>query len=114
MKRLLGLKGEDIATDFLKKKGHKILARNYKTPVGEADIITKDKDTIVFIEVKARSNDAFGQPFESVDYRKQERLKKIALYYLKHNNIESSVRFDVISILSRNGRDEINHIVEAF
>lgn len=114
MRNILGLKGEDIAIKFLRKKGHKILFRNYKTPLGEADIITKDNETIVFVEVKTRSNESFGQPFESVDYRKQERLKKIALYYLKQNGMESPVRFDVISILSRNGKDEINHIVEAF
>ncbi len=114
MRNILGSKGEDIAIKFLSKKGHKILFRNYKTPLGEVDIITKDNETIVFVEVKTRSNESFGQPFESVDYRKQERLKRIALYYLKQNRIESPIRFDVISILLRNGKNEINHIVEAF
>ncbi len=110
----LGSIGEDIAANYLKKKGYKILHRNYKTPLGEADIIVKDKDTIVFVEVKARSSGAFGQPFEAVDYRKQEKLKKIALYYLKHNRIESPVRFDVVSIISRDKNAEVNHIAEAF
>ncbi len=110
----LGSTGEDIAANYLKKKGYKILHRNYKTPLGEADIIVKDKDTIVFVEVKARSSGAFGQPFEAVDYRKQEKLKKIALYYLKHNRIESPVRFDVVSIISRDKNAEVNHIAEAF
>lgn len=112
--KTLGSTGEDIAANYLKKKGYKILHRNYKTPLGEADIIVKDKDTIVFVEVKARSSDAFGQPFEAVDYRKQEKLKKIALYYLKHNKIESPVRFDVVSIISRDKNAEVNHIAEAF
>ncbi|MCL4456723.1 MAG: YraN family protein [Nitrospirae bacterium] len=114
MMKTLGSKGEDIAADFLKKKGYKIIRRNYKTPLGEADIIVKDNNTIVFVEVKARTSDAFGQPFEAVNYRKQEKFKKIALYYLKHNKIELSVRFDVVSILSKDGKAEVNHIMEAF
>jgi putative endonuclease len=114
MIRVFGSKGEDIAAEFLKQKGYKILKRNYTTPLGEADIIAKDNNTIVFVEVKARSNDTYGQPFEAVDYRKQEKLKKIALYYLKHSNIELPVRFDVISIISKNGKNEVNHIAEAF
>lgn len=109
-----GNKGEDIAADYLKKKGYTILHRNYNTPLGEADIVAKDKNIIVFVEVKARSSDAFGQPFEAVNHRKQEKLKKIALYYLKHNKIELPVRFDIVSIISRNGKAEVNHIPEAF
>lgn len=113
--KTFGSKGEDIAADFLKGKGYKILYRNYKTPLGEADIVARNGDTIIFIEVKARSTDSFGQPFEAVNFRKQEKLKRIALYYLKHNNrIESPVRFDVISILSKDGKAEVNHIKEAF
>lgn len=112
--KALGSKGEDIAVNFLKQKGYKTLHRNYKTPLGEVDVIVKDNDTIVFVEVKARSSDAFGQPFEAVDYRKQQKLKKIALYYLKQNKIESSIRFDVVSIISKDGKAEVNHIVEAF
>lgn len=112
--RSFGNKGEDIAVDYLKKKGYTVLHRNYNTPLGEADIVAKDKNIIVFVEVKTRSSDAFGQPFEAVNYKKQEKLKKIALYYLKHNKIESPVRFDIVSIISRNGKAEINHILEAF
>ncbi|MBI5213025.1 MAG: YraN family protein [Nitrospirae bacterium] len=112
--KTFGNEGEDIAADFLKKKGYKIIQRNYKTPLGEADIIVKDNNTIVFVEVKARTGDAFGQPFEAVNYRKQEKFKKIALYYLKHNKSEMPVRFDVVSILSKKGKNEINHIMEAF
>ncbi len=109
-----GLKGEDLAADYLKKKGYKVLQRNYRTPLGEADIIAQDRDAVVFVEVKARSSDAYGQPFEAVNSRKQEKLRKVALYYLKQNKIEVQIRFDVVSILSRNGKDEINHIREAF
>ena len=114
MIKALGSKGEDIAVNFLKGKGYKILKRNYTTPLGEADIVARDNNTIVFVEVKARSSDAFGQPFEAVNHRKQEKLKKIALYYLKHNKIELPVRFDIVGIISKNGKNEINHIIEAF
>ena len=77
----LGHEGEDMAVGYLKDKGFTILCRNYKTPLGEADIIARDRETIVFIEVKARSNAGFGEPFEAVDGRKQERLRRIALWY---------------------------------
>ncbi|MCL4491044.1 MAG: YraN family protein [Nitrospirae bacterium] len=110
----LGSKGEDIAADYLKEKGFKVLQRNYRTPIGEADIIVRDRDTLVFVEVKARTTDTYGQPFEAVDHRKQEKLRRIALYYVTRNKLEMPVRFDVISIISRSGKDEINHIVEAF
>lgn len=111
---LLGIKGENIAVKYLKASGFHIMERNYRTPFGEADIIAKDNGAVVFVEVKSRGSDAFGQPFEAVDHRKREKLKKIAVYYLKHNKIEMPVRFDVISIVSNNGQDEINHIREAF
>ena len=110
----LGNKGENWAIKFLKEKGYKILERNLKTPFGEVDIIAKDRNTIVFIEVKTRSSDAFGQPFEAVNYQKQERLKKIALFYLKGIKIDLPIRFDVMSIIFRNGKTEINHIINAF
>jgi putative endonuclease len=110
----LGNKGEDWAAKFLKEKGYKILDRNLTTPFGEVDIIARDGNTIVFIEVKTRSSDIFGQPFEAVNYRKQERLKKIALFYLKGIKKDLPIRFDVVSIIYRNGKAEISHIINAF
>ncbi|MCD5411912.1 YraN family protein [Thermodesulfovibrionales bacterium] len=112
--RIPGSRGEDIAAIYLEKNGYKVLCRNYKTPLGEADIIVKQKNTVVFVEVKARANDFFGQPFEAVDHRKQERLKRVALYYLKQNKIETPVRFDIISIILMDGKETVNHIIEAF
>ncbi|MBF0506248.1 MAG: YraN family protein [Nitrospirae bacterium] len=114
MIKRVGRKGEDAAADYLSGIGHKILHRNYRTPLGEADIITSDKDVLVFVEVKARTGTAFGEPFEAVNSRKQHKLKKIALYYLKLLKAERPVRFDVVSIISRNGKNEIKHIIEAF
>ena len=110
----LGSDGEDIAAGYLQAKGLKIIYRNYKTPVGEADIVARDGETIVFVEVKTRSNERYGEPFESVTSRKREKLKKIALYYQKHNNSRQAVRFDVISIKLRDSGPLIEHIEEAF
>lgn len=110
----LGIKGEEIAAAYLKNEGYNILKRNYKVPYGEADIIAKDKDTVVFVEVKTRTNKSFGHPFEAVDFRKQERLKRIALFYIKSIKTNFKVRFDVISITSEAGEHKINHIKEAF
>lgn len=111
----LGTKGEDLAIKFLKKKGYRIIARNYKTFIGEIDIIAEDGNTTVFIEVKTRTDDSFGYPFEAVNKRKRKKLKNLALLYLKKKGEESPVRFDVLSIFYMdNGKKEIEHIKDAF
>ena len=110
-KKLLGRVGEKKAEEYLKEKGYDISAKNYKTHVGEIDIICKDGDTIVFVEVKTRSNDSYGKPSEAVDYKKREKYVKVAKeYLLKKGLTDVSCRFDVIEI--ENG--EINHIIDAF
>jgi len=114
MTKHLGKKGEDVAAKYLTGKGYKILHRNYRTPLGEADMIISDNDILAFVEVKARTGNSFGEPFEAVDFRKQQKIKKIALYYLKLHRVEYQVRFDVVSIVSRNGKTDIKHIIEAF
>ncbi|HMK55450.1 MAG TPA: YraN family protein [Dissulfurispiraceae bacterium] len=111
--KALGPEGEEAAVKYLKARGFKILHRNYKTPLGEADIVALDKDTTVFVEVKARSSSRFGEPFEAVDSRKQERLRRIALFYQKRAGAESAIRFDVISIKDGSERT-IDHIEGAF
>lgn len=113
MKRLLGNRGEELAVKYLKKRGFKILERNFRTPLGEVDIIAEDGQILVFVEVKTRSDDSFGHPFEAVDNRKRERMKRIALLYLKDLGMERRVRFDVVSVELRDS-ERINHIVEAF
>ena len=110
-KKLLGRAGEVKAAEFLKKKGVKIITTNYKTYLGEIDIIAKDKDAIVFVEVKTRSDDTFGQPAEAVNGKKQEKYFLVAKEYLvKTKQTDKVCRFDVIEI--NNG--EINHIIDAF
>lgn len=110
-KKFLGRAGENLAEKFLIKEGYKILYRNYKTHVGEIDIIAEIDNTIVFVEVKTRSNENYGKPAEAVDISKQEKYIKVATeYLLKNKKTEQNCRFDVIEI--ENG--EINHITCAF
>ncbi len=112
--RLLGIKGEGLAVKFLKNKGYKIISRNFKTPIGEVDIIAQDGKILVFVEVKTRSDDSFGRPFEAVNHRKREKLKKVALYYMKHHRNDMPLRFDVLSIEMDGERSKIEHIIDAF
>ncbi len=113
--RLLGIKGEDLAVRFLKKKGYRILSRNYRTPLGEIDIIAEDGETLVFVEVKTRSDDSYGLPFEAVNHRKREKLRKVALYYLKNVlKKDAASRFDVLSVRAAGSGNEIEHIRDAF
>ena len=83
----LGRRGEAIAVSFLKRQGYKIIERNYRSKLGEIDIIAREKDNIVFVEVKTRRSDDFGLPQEAVSYRKQYRLTKIALGYLAYHRL---------------------------
>ncbi|OIO75566.1 MAG: YraN family protein [Elusimicrobia bacterium CG1_02_37_114] len=95
----LGKDGEDRAVKILKKNGYRILERNFHTGLGEIDIIAKDDNVLVFIEVKTRSNLSFGLPQLSVDTRKQNRLIKLALLYIKQRNIKTGdIRFDVLAL----------------
>jgi putative endonuclease len=112
---ILGSKGESLAVKFLKTKGYKIISKNYKTSIGEIDIIAQDGETVVFIEVKTRANDSFGYPFEAVHRKKRRKLRNLALLYLKNNGQELPVRFDVLSIMyTEDSIKEIEHIKDAF
>ena len=94
-----GKEGEEEAVRFLKKLGYKIIDRNYKTKFGEIDIIALDSSTLVFIEVKKRKSLAFGKPEEAVDIKKQKKILKVAISYLKEKKIrDKDLRFDIIGI----------------
>lgn len=109
-----GKRSEIIACDYLKKKGYKILEVNYKNKVGEIDIIAKDNDYLVFVEVKSRISQKFGHPFEAIDERKQQKIHAVAsLYMVKYDKYGCNCRFDAISILGLEN-PEITHIVDAF
>ncbi len=110
--KILGASGEQQAAKFLKEKGYKILETNFSNKIGEIDIIAKDKEFVVFVEVKARSTKAFGLPSEAVNFHKQQKVHQVALSYLKSKKILEKVqcRFDVVEVLG----DEIRHIENAF
>ena len=99
-KKLLGKKGERLVVDYLKNLGYKILHTNYRTPFGEADIIAKEGDEIVFVEVKTRSNDKYGTPAESVVKSKRQTYTKIARFYWLKTGEEPNARFDVAEVYS--------------
>jgi putative endonuclease len=110
-----GQTGETVAARFLKKQRYKILEKNYRTRLGEIDIIARDGDTIVFIEVKARTSDHFGNPKWAVTPRKQRRISMAALQYLKATKqSDAKARFDVVSINSGAGRPAIEIVKNAF
>lgn len=106
-----GDRGEAQAAEYLTKKGCTILHRNYCIRGGEVDIVYRDDDTIVFCEVKTRSQSRFGTPAEAVDIRKQRCICRAALdYAYKKNCIDENIRFDIIEVMN----DRINHIKGAF
>ena len=110
-KKLLGRAGELKAAEYLKKKGYKVLQTNYKTHLGEIDIIAEQQSEIVFVEVKTRTSEDFGLPSEAVNAKKIEKYYKVATEYLvRTKKTDSPCRFDVIEI--ENG--QINHIINAF
>ena len=111
----LGRRGEELAVHYLKKNGYRLIERNYICKMGEMDIIAKEKDTLVFIEVKARTSTAFGPPQLAVNPAKQRQLSKVALHFLKEKKIEDvKARFDVVAILLGKKGDEIELIKDAF
>ncbi len=101
---------EERACEYLRSLGYLIVARNWRWPGGEVDIVARDRDTLVFVEVKARSTARFGHPAEAVDQRKQRRLIAAARAFLGRDLGKVPVRFDVVAILG----DEIRHLRGAF
>ncbi|MDD2679937.1 MAG: YraN family protein [Candidatus Omnitrophica bacterium] len=111
----LGMLAEGRAEEFLKKNGYKILYRNYKSKLGEIDIIARDRDTICFVEVKCRLSDKFGQGCEAVSGRKQGQITKAALSFLKENKAcDKAARFDVVSLDGAGREEKITLIKNAF
>jgi putative endonuclease len=114
-RRQLGDAGEDLAVAALKKQGYKILARNYVTPLGEIDLIARQGKTYVFIEVKTRKNERFGAPQEAVHPAKQQKLRRLADYYLKQQRLgEVAIRFDVVGITIGDDGPRVEIIQDAF
>jgi len=115
LRQKFGKFGEGLAARHLKKTGYRLLCRNYRTRFGEIDIIAKDADTIVFVEVKSRRSDKFGHPRYAVTREKQARISKTALNYLKENNqMDCKARFDVVTVNSADKKTDVEIIKNAF
>lgn len=113
-KKQFGQKGEDIACEYLRKNGYKIIERNYRLRNAEIDIIALDisekSHVVAFIEVKTRTSNSYGEPFEAIGYYKLQAMNRAALYYqMTHPNIPKLLRLDAISILI-NDSDQISQV----
>ena len=93
-----GRRAEERAAEFLRSQGYQIIARNYRWQGGEVDLIARDGDWLVFVEVKARSSRTYGLPEEAITPRKRERLIRTAQHYLRRHPTDRPVRFDVVAL----------------
>ncbi|MFV0636197.1 YraN family protein [Mitsuokella sp.] len=113
--KLLGSQGEEAAAAFLERQGHAILARNFRTPQGEIDIITRLGQTVVFVEVKTRRTRRFGRPAAAVGYHKQQKIIQSARWFLRQRHLESCLcRFDVLEVYAAGKTWSFNHLRGAF
>lgn len=107
----IGKIGENIVTQYLEKIGYNIIQRNFTCKQGEIDIIAKDKEEIVFIEVKTRTNVTYGKPAEAVNGNKRKHIYNSAKYYLHKYSLENNfIRFDVVEVYLSHKKVKINHI----
>ena len=106
-----GRVGEEVACDYVKKLGYEIIEKNYRNKMGERDIIAKDKNEIIFIEVKTRCQKKYGSPSEAVDRRKKRHIYHVAEFYLIINKLENAFcRIDVIEVYFKDEKIFVNHI----
>lgn len=114
-KQILGEEGERIAEAFLRKKGYRLVERNYRCPIGELDLVFLDRRVLVFVEVKTRTDDRFGAPLEAIHRRKQQKMIKAALFFLSQHRLhEREARFDVVGISLKGREPVVEHIENAF
>ena len=111
----LGRFGEALALKQIKRLGYKKIIRNYRCPLGEVDLIARDGDTLVFIEIKTRRGKSIYYAKEAVDEKKKRQLSKVALAYMKSNNCcEAEARFDVVAVNVDGNRTQVEVIQNAF
>ncbi|MBI3250021.1 MAG: YraN family protein [Deltaproteobacteria bacterium] len=114
-KRDLGRLGEQTAEAFLCAQRYRVIARNYRCRLGEIDLVVRDGPTLVFVEVRSQTGQAFGDPLESVTLRKQRQIAKAAVHYVvAHRLEEQPMRFDVIGIRWVEGHPHFSHVKAAF
>lgn len=111
----LGAWGEGQAAKYLRRKGVKILQRNYRTPVGEIDIVGRHRKLLLFVEVKTRRTTVCGAPAEAVGPFKQRQILRTAEWFLQQEDYgKLQPRFDVVTVLGEGDRVVIEHIENAF
>lgn len=110
----LGKKGEQLAIDFLLKKGYTIRDKNWRYQKAEVDIIAQKADILVVVEVKTRSNTDFGNPQDFVNNKKIKLLVGAIDEYVTTNNLDVEVRFDIIAIVKNGNQFSIEHLEDAF
>jgi putative endonuclease len=109
-----GQQGEEIAADFLIKRGHRLVARNWRCQTGELDIVTLHGNTLVFVEVRTRRGSRFGAPEESITPAKQARLINLAHAFLQASAPPHQAwRIDVVAVVLRSGPAQVNHLENA-
>jgi putative endonuclease len=109
-----GKKAEDYACEYLIKKKYQILQRNYRFKKSEVDIIAKHRETLIIVEVKARSSNYFGNPQDFIGKKKIQLLVEAVNNYITINNLDIEVRFDIVSILKNNDDFLVEHLEDAF
>jgi putative endonuclease len=110
-----GAWGEDLALRYLLGRGYRLVERNYRKRRGEIDLIVRNEDTLVFVEVKLRRSTGFGDPLEAVTKRKQTTIRSLAEQYLADNQPDfDTLRFDVVGILVTSTGTRVDHIEDAF
>jgi putative endonuclease len=113
-KKSLGNQAEEKAAEYLISKGYKIRDKNWYAGHHELDIVAEYNQMIIFVEVKCRSGNYYEQPYEAVNRKKQKFIISAANYYIHKYNIDFEARFDIISMIEKNGAFEIEHIEDAF
>lgn len=114
-RRVAGKKGEELAVKFLKKAGYNILEKNFRSRLGEVDIIAEEKGSLVFIEVKSRASRQFGDPKEAITEQKKRQISKTALGFMnRHKLFGQQARFDVVTIQFVNGKPQFELVKNAF
>jgi putative endonuclease len=110
----IGQQGEQAAADCLEKKGYKILHRNWQYKRAELDIVAMDGKTLVFVEVKTRTDYRFSRPENAVDGKKQRLMTQAAIAYMHESGHEKAIRFDIVSVILRGDVFYFDHYEDAF
>ena len=110
----LGEKGENLAVEFLQKKGYQILDRNWRFKKAEVDIIAQKEDILVIVEVKTRTSNYFGNPQDFINQKKVQLLVEAANEYVISKDLDVEVRFDIIAILKNKQEFDLEHLEDAF